>query len=51
MGDAIDGSQQKNENLGNLITETLNLLELHGGEDAFINIKYIIPQYESSFTS
>ena len=27
--------------------ETLELLEMHGGEDAFINIKYMIPTYES----
>jgi hypothetical protein len=25
----------------------LQLLETHGGEDAFINIKYMIPTYES----
>ncbi len=23
------------------------LFEIHGGEDAFINIKYMIPTYES----
>ena len=32
---------------GDLIHETLELLEMHGGEDAFINIKYLIPTYES----
>ena len=31
-----------------LIMETLELLEKYGGEDAFINIKYMIPTYESS---
>jgi len=47
LGDGIDYSQQKRENLGDLIHETLNILEMHGGEDAFINIKYMIPVYES----
>jgi len=47
-GDAIDYSQRKNENLGELINTTLELLETHGGEDAFINIKYLIPTYQSA---
>ncbi|XP_069111900.1 parkin coregulated gene protein-like [Argopecten irradians] len=46
-GDGIDYSQQKRENLGDLIQETLESLERHGGEDAFINIKYMVPTYES----
>ena len=46
-GDKIDYSQNKRENVGDLIDETLQLLEKHGGDDAFINIKYIIPTYES----
>mmetsp|Transcript_17959 Transcript_17959/g.32300 ORF Transcript_17959/g.32300 Transcript_17959/m.32300 type:complete len:309 (+) Transcript_17959:88-1014(+) len=46
-GDKIDYSQQKRLNLGELIQETLELLESTGGEDAFINIKYMIPTYES----
>jgi hypothetical protein len=33
--------------LGDLIQQTLELFETHGGEDAFINIKYMIPTYES----
>jgi len=47
MGDAIDYGQRKRENIGDLIEETLQLFEIHGGEDAFINIKYMIPTYES----
>lgn len=47
MGDAIDYSQQKRRTLGDLVVETLELFEIHGGEDAFINIKYMIPTYES----
>eukprot|EP00759_Apiculatamorpha_spiralis_P035275 PhF_6_TR36155/c1_g1_i2/m.52576 len=47
IGDSIDYSQRKRHNLGELIEETLQLFEVHGGEDAFINIKYMIPTYES----
>jgi hypothetical protein len=47
IGDKIDYNQRKNMNLGGLIDETLEVLETHGGEDAFINIKYMIPTYES----
>lgn len=47
IGDKIDYSQKKNENVGDLIQETLELFEKHGGEDAYINIKYMIPTYES----
>lgn len=47
MGDAIDYHQQKDEDLGSLISETLEMFEMYGGEDAFINIKYLIPTYQS----
>jgi len=47
LGDKIDYSQRKRMNLGDLIEETLEIFEIHGGEDAFINIKYMIPVYES----
>merc|ERR1711916_253028 len=43
LGDGIDYSQRKRTNLGMLIIETLEQLEIHGGEDAFINIKYLVP--------
>ncbi|KAJ8797141.1 hypothetical protein J1605_017369 [Eschrichtius robustus] len=46
-GDGIDYSQQKRENIGDLIQETLEAFERSGGEDAFINIKYMVPTYES----
>jgi len=48
MGDAIDYGQRKRSNVTDLIIETLQLFEAHGGEDAFINIKYMIPTYESA---
>lgn len=47
IGDSIDYGQQKRKNLGDLIEETLEMFEIRGGEDAFINIKYMIPLYES----
>jgi len=46
-GDAIDYGQRLRDDLGELIEETLQLFEIHGGEDAFINIKYMVPDYES----
>ncbi|XP_077611278.1 parkin coregulated gene protein isoform X1 [Crocuta crocuta] len=46
-GDGIDYGQQKRENIGDLIQETLEVLERRGGGDAFINIKYMVPTYES----
>lgn len=49
LGDGIDYSQHEGECLGEVIMHTLNLLELHGGPDAFINIKYLVPSYESAF--
>lgn len=47
IGDAMDYSQRNNNDLGELIQKTLEMLEVKGGEDAFINIKYMIPTYES----
>lgn len=46
-GDGIDYHQRFHENIGDLIQETLEILEKRGGPDAFINIKYMIPTYES----
>ena len=47
VGDSIDYSQRKLKNLGDLIQQTLEMFEMHGGDDAFINIKYMIPTCES----
>lgn len=49
LGDGIEYGQWKRANLGDLIDETLRKLEETGGPDAFINIKYVVPTYESSF--
>eukprot|EP01023_Acetabularia_acetabulum_P040845 TRINITY_DN39664_c0_g1_i1.p2 TRINITY_DN39664_c0_g1~~TRINITY_DN39664_c0_g1_i1.p2 ORF type:complete len:242 (+),score=28.09 TRINITY_DN39664_c0_g1_i1:899-1624(+) len=48
LGSEIDYGQQNFDCLGELISDTLALFEQRGGEDAFINIKYMIPTYESS---
>ncbi|RHW69970.1 parkin coregulated protein B [Trypanosoma brucei equiperdum] len=47
IGDRIDYSQTKRQNISDLVNETLHLLEQYGGEDAYINIKYMVPTYES----
>ncbi|GKT26175.1 Parkin coregulated gene protein homolog [Aduncisulcus paluster] len=47
IGDQIYYGQRKRANLGDLIQETLELFELLGGPTAYINIKYIVPTYES----
>jgi hypothetical protein len=47
IGDQIEYSQYKDCNISDLIQETLELFETFGGEDAYINIKYMIPTYES----
>ena len=47
IGDKIDYGQRYNTRIGELIQDTLEILEKHGGEDAYINIKYMIPTYES----
>ena len=48
FGDGIDYGQQKKQNLGDLIQETLEILEKSGGNDAYINIKYMVPTYQSA---
>lgn len=46
LGDKVDYGQRRGDCLGDRITETLQLLETYGGEDAFVNIKYLIPTHE-----
>ena len=47
LGDEIEYGQRKGGNLGDLVQQTLNTLERFGGEDAYINIVYLVPTYES----
>lgn len=51
LGDQMDYSQRKRKDMADLINETLEIFEMHGGEDAYINIKYMIPTYESCIWS
>ncbi|EGZ14338.1 hypothetical protein PHYSODRAFT_510898, partial [Phytophthora sojae] len=44
LGDDVDFRQQRSQDLA------LELLERTGGEDAFINIKYMVPTYESALS-
>ncbi|KAL0208214.1 hypothetical protein P9112_010801 [Eukaryota sp. TZLM1-RC] len=48
LDDFIEYGQRKRQNMGDLIQETLEKFEETGGADAFINLKYMIPTYESS---
>lgn len=50
LGDKIEYGQRKKNNIGDLIHETLECLELNGGPDAFINIQYMVPTYQSAKT-
>eukprot|EP00201_Polytomella_parva_P016463 CAMPEP_0175058368 /NCGR_PEP_ID=MMETSP0052_2-20121109/11810_1 /TAXON_ID=51329 ORGANISM="Polytomella parva, Strain SAG 63-3" /NCGR_SAMPLE_ID=MMETSP0052_2 /ASSEMBLY_ACC=CAM_ASM_000194 /LENGTH=306 /DNA_ID=CAMNT_0016323743 /DNA_START=42 /DNA_END=962 /DNA_ORIENTATION=+ len=50
LGDKIDYGQKNYDCLGELIADTLALFEQRGGDDAFINIKYMVPTYESCVT-
>ena len=43
----LDNGSSNSSKIVEMITETLYLLEKYGGEDAFVNIKYMIPTYES----
>ncbi|CAH2991432.1 unnamed protein product [Chilo suppressalis] len=47
LGSGIDHTTTRDENVADLIEDTLQILERYGGPDAFINIKYMIPTYES----
>ena len=42
-----EGTNTLEEGAGDLIQETLECFEINGGEDAFINIKYLVPTYQS----
>ena len=50
LGDRIEYGQRKKTNIGDLINETLEVLELNGGPEAFINIQYMVPTYQSAKT-
>ena len=47
LGDTFEYGQKKRRNTGDLIDETLEILEMYGGEAAFYHIKRIVPLYTS----
>jgi len=49
-GDGVDFGQWKNEDISSAVLDTLELLEQTGGPNAYRNIKYMVPTYESCMT-
>lgn len=47
LGDKFEYGQHKKLNIADLIDETLHVLEVHGGDSAFYEIKKIVPLYTS----
>ena len=47
LGDGIDYKQVRNEDLGDLVRETLEMMERTGGKGAGMKIKAMVPTYES----
>jgi len=47
LGDKFEYGQHKRTNIGDLIDETLHILELHGGSASLYHIKRFVPQYTS----
>lgn len=47
LGDAFEYSQHRRRNVADLIDETLQILESHGGDTAMYHIKRVIPLYTS----
>jgi hypothetical protein len=48
--DIMEYSERKKINVGDLILETLECLELNGGPEAFINIQYLVTTYQTART-
>ena len=48
LGDRIEYGQRKRQNLSDIINETLEEMERTGGPEAYINIKYMVPTYQSA---
>ena len=49
LGDGIEWSQQRGENMGDLVWEMLEAMEVHGSDEAFMNIRLVVPSYQSCF--
>ena len=50
-GDGIDYGQRHNNDIGENVLKTLELMEEHGGAEAYKSIKFSIPLYESCMRS
>jgi hypothetical protein len=48
--DIMECRQRKKINIGDLVLETLECLELNGGPEAFISIQYTVPTYQTART-
>jgi hypothetical protein len=48
--DIVEYSQRKMMNIGDLILETLECLGLNAGPEAFINVQYMVPTYQTERT-
>lgn len=48
-GGDIDFGQKDDLNLGDTIDKTLQVLEMTGGSNAYLHIKYMVPTYESCY--
>ena len=42
------GNERYGVDIGELVQETLEVLEKSGGEDAFIHIKHVVPTYDKA---
>ncbi len=51
LGDAMDYQQFRSDDLVVPIAECLEIMERTGGQDAFVNIKFMVPTYTSAFAS
>jgi len=49
LGDAMDYKQFDSDDLVVPIADCLELLERTGGENAFVNIKFMVPTYTSCY--
>ena len=44
--DKVSGNTRFNEDMAELINDTLDLLDQTGGENAYVHIKYMVPTYQ-----
>ena len=47
IGDRMDYAQRKNNDIGEAVRNTLEMLETYGGPNALKSIKFSVPTYQS----